>query len=165
MLAERGVELRLGSAIKKVTATQVELADDSQIPARIVIWAGGLRASSLAEHLGVAQGRGGRLDVEPDFTVKGFPLVYALGDFSNVAGKDGKALPQLASVAQQAGRDCATHILDRIEGKTSKPFEYFDKGIMAMTRHMVCAAARLSNGRHSRRPAQHRRDQARVISF
>ncbi len=131
-LGERGVEVHLGSAVKEVTATHVLLADGSRIPARLVIWAGGLKAASLAEHLGIEQGRGGRLDVGPDFAVTGFPNVFALGDFSNINGKDGKPLPQLASVAQQAGRYCGKHILAQIQGEPLKPFEYFDKGIMAM---------------------------------
>lgn len=146
-LAERGVELRLGSAVKEVTATHVHLADGSQIRARIVIWAGGLKASTLAGRLGVAQGYGGRLDVEPDFTLKGFPGVYALGDFANIAGKDGRALPQLASVAQQAGRYCASHILDQIEEKPPKAFAYFDKGIMAMVGRNA-AVAEVGEHRH-----------------
>jgi NADH dehydrogenase len=146
-LAQRGVELRLGSAVKEVTATHVLLADGSQIPARIVIWAGGLKASTLAGHLGIAQGHGGRLDVEPDFTVKGSPDVYATGDFANIAGKDGTALPQLASVAQQAGRYCAAHILGRIEGKPRHPFKYFDRGIMAMIGRNA-AVAEVGEHRH-----------------
>jgi NADH dehydrogenase len=146
-LAERGVELRLGSAVKEVTATHVLLEDGSQIRARIVIWAGGLKASTLAGHLGVIQGHGGRLDVEPDFTVKGFPGVYALGDFANIAGKDGRALPQLASVAQQAGRYSAAHIIGQIDGKPPKPFEYFDKGIMAMVGRDA-AVAEVGEHRH-----------------
>jgi NADH dehydrogenase len=129
VLAKRGVELRLGSAVKDVTPTHVRLADGSQIRARIVIWAGGLKAASLAEHLDVKQGHGGRLDVEPDFTLKGHPGVYALGDFANIRGKDGKPLPQLGSVAQQAGRYCATHIANQIRGVPTGPFVYFDKGI------------------------------------
>lgn len=34
-------------------------------------------------------GRGGRIDVQPDFTIPGFPGVYALGDFANMSEKDG----------------------------------------------------------------------------
>ena len=70
--------------------------------------------------------------MQSDFSVKGFPGVYALGDFANISGSDGKPLPQLASVAQQAGRYCAKNIAAVIAGKPGKPFEYFDKGIMAM---------------------------------
>jgi NADH dehydrogenase len=43
-----------------------------------------------------------------------------------------KALPQLGSVAQQAGRHCAANILAAVAGEKQKPFAYFDKGIMAM---------------------------------
>jgi NADH:ubiquinone reductase (H+-translocating) len=55
--------------------------------------------------------------------------VYALGDFANTKGPDGKPLPQLASVAQQAGRHCAEHIIAVTAGTEQKPFAYFDKGI------------------------------------
>lgn len=58
-----------------------------------VIWAGGLKPSSLSNNVGVKLGHGGRIDVQPDFSVKGFGNVYALGDFANVTGPDGKTLP------------------------------------------------------------------------
>jgi NADH dehydrogenase len=41
-------------------------------------------------------------------------------------------LPQLASVAEQAGKWCAKNILADIAGQPKEPFDYFDKGIMAM---------------------------------
>jgi len=56
----------------------------------------------------------------------------ALGGFANISGVDGKPLPQLASVAQQAGRYCADAIAASIAGDPVKPFRYFDMGIMAM---------------------------------
>jgi NADH:ubiquinone reductase (H+-translocating) len=85
--------------------------------------------------------------VDPDFMVKGKPNVYALGDFSNINGKDGKALPQLASVAQQAGRYCAKHILGKIHGVDTKHFEYFDKGFTAMIGRNA-AVAEVGEHRH-----------------
>jgi NADH:ubiquinone reductase (H+-translocating) len=45
-------------------------------------------------------GHGDRIDVQPDFSIDGFPGVYALGDFANIPGRNGKPLPQLAAVAQ-----------------------------------------------------------------
>ncbi len=59
--------------------------------------------------MGIQTGRGGRVDVQPDFSVKGFEGVYAVGDLANIGGVDGESLPQLASVAQQAGTYCAGH--------------------------------------------------------
>jgi NADH dehydrogenase len=62
----------------------------------------------------------------------GFEGVYALGDFANISGQDGKPLAQLASVAEQSGRWCARNILSDITGRARSPFRYLDKGIMAM---------------------------------
>ncbi len=42
--------------------------------------------------------------LKPTSRVSGFPNIFALGDFANIAGPDGKALPQLGSVALQSGR-------------------------------------------------------------
>ncbi len=132
MLEERGVQIHLGTAVKEVASGHVVLSDDSHIPTHTVIWAGGLRASSLSGNVGVRAGHGGRIDVEPDLTVKGYPSVYALGDFANIMGANGKPLPQLASVAEQAGKWCAKNIHADMSEEPRKPFDYFDKGIMAM---------------------------------
>jgi len=132
VLVQRGVELRLGASVREVKEDGVLLSDGTQIPTRLTIWAGGLKASHLAGCLGIKTGRGGRVDVQPDLSVAGFPGVYALGDFANFRTPDGEALPQLASVAQQAGRHCARNIIAAVAGEPGKPFEYLDKGIMAM---------------------------------
>ncbi len=132
MLEERGVKIRLGTAVKEVGSGHVVLSDGTNIPTHTVVWAGGLRASDLSTSLGLRPGHGGRIDVQPDLTVPGFPNVYALGDFANISGKAGDILPQLASVAEQAGKWCARNIAADVEGEARKPFDYFDKGIMAM---------------------------------
>ena len=132
VLGQRGVELRLGVSVREVTEDGVLLSDGMRIPTRLVIWAGGLKASRLSGSLGIKTGRGGRVDVQPDLSVAGFPGVYALGDFANFKTPAGEALPQLASVAQQAGRQCARNILAAVAGKPGNAFEYLDKGIMAM---------------------------------
>ena len=132
MLKERVVQLRLGELVKEVTPDGALLSDGTKIPSRCVIWAGGLEASAVAQKMGIALGRGGRVDVNTDLTVAGFPGVYALGDFANIPDADGKPLPQLASVAEQCGKSCAGNIIAEIAGRPRAPFSYFDKGIMAM---------------------------------
>lgn len=131
-LEQLGVKLHFGTAVKEVASGHVVLSDGTRIPTHTVVWAGGLKASSLAEHLGIRPGHGGRLDVETDFSVPGFPNVYALGDFANIRDAEGKALPQLASVAEQSGKWCAKNILADIAGQPRRAFDYLDKGIMAM---------------------------------
>lgn len=132
ILKQRGVILRLGLSVKEVTEADVLLSDGTRISTRLVIWAGGLKASSLSGSLGVTPGHGGRIDVQADLTVANCPGVYALGDFANFKGAAGKPLPQLAAVAQQAGRHCADNIAAAAEGKEQTPFVYLDKGTMAM---------------------------------
>jgi len=131
-LEGRGIQIRFGVAVKEVHAGHVLLSDGTKILTQTTVWAGGLKASSLSNSLGIQTGHGGRVDVQPDFSVTGFPDVYALGDFANIVGADGKPLPQLASVAQQSGYYCAHHIGAVIAGKSKSAFRYFDKGIMAM---------------------------------
>jgi NADH:ubiquinone reductase (H+-translocating) len=147
MLEQRGVQLRLGIAAKEVGPDHVLLSDGTKILTRTVIWAGGLKASKLSGNVGLSPGHGGRLDVQPDFSVKDFPGVYALGDFANILGADGKALPQLASVAEQSGKWCAKNIAAAIAGKPAQPFRYLDKGIMAMIGRNA-AVAEVGEHRH-----------------
>ena len=146
-LKQRGVQVRLGMHVKEVHPGHVVLSDGTTIPTHTVIWAGGLKASSLSENVGIKTGHGGRIDVQPDLTVPGFPNVYALGDFANIAGPDGNHLPQLASVAEQSGKWCAKNILADLAGEPRQPFDYFDKGIMAMIGRNA-AVAEVGEHRH-----------------
>jgi NADH dehydrogenase len=132
MLEERGVQLHLGTRVKEVGSGYVVLSDGTRVATHTVIWAGGLKAASLSDNLGIKTGQGGRIDVEADLTVPGLTGVYALGDFANIVGKDGKTLPQLGSVADQSGKCCANNILLDIAGRPRESFHYLDKGIMAM---------------------------------
>jgi len=132
VLQREGVELRLNTSVTKVHPDHVILGDGSTIKTHCVIWGGGLMATPIAKGSRLPTGRGGRMQVEPDLTVPGFPNIYALGDFANIPGPDGTALPQLGSVALQSGRWAAKNILAEIEGKPRKAFHYLDKGIMAM---------------------------------
>ena len=51
MLEKHGVQMRLGAAVKEVTSDGVLLSDGTKIASRTVIWAGGLKASSLVAQI------------------------------------------------------------------------------------------------------------------
>jgi NADH:ubiquinone reductase (H+-translocating) len=146
-LEQRGVQVRLGIGAKEIGPDHVLLSDGTKILTRTVIWAGGLKASALSGNVGLSPGHGGRIDVQPDFSVRDFPGVYALGDFANITGADGKPLPQLASVAEQSGKWCAKNIAAAIAGQPEQPFRYLDKGIMAMIGRNA-AVAEVGEHRH-----------------
>jgi len=131
-LEDDGVTLHMSVGVKEVFPDRVMLSDGDTIMTHTVVWGGGEKPADVIGAAKLPQGHGGRIDVEPDLTVADYPHVYVLGDSANIAGADGKTLPQLGSVAQQSGAWAARNILDEIAGKPRKPFHYKDKGIMAM---------------------------------
>jgi NADH dehydrogenase len=135
-----GVSSLLGHLVVGVDeeGVTVEGADGSRrLPARTVIWAAGVEASSLAAALagptGAELDRTGRMTVRPDLTLPGHPEVLALGDMVRVADAQGEAvtLPGVAPVAMQQGRYAARVVRDRLRGRQTPPFHYLDKGNLA----------------------------------
>lgn len=139
-LEELGVQLHLGTSVKEVRADGVTLSDGEVLAAPIVIWAGGLHAQPVVGQAGITPGRGGRLDVNDDLTVPGFPGVYALGDAANIPDGAGKTLPGLGAVAKQAGAWAGENILADLKGKQRSAFDYHDRGFMAMIGRMAAVA-------------------------
>jgi NADH:ubiquinone reductase (H+-translocating) len=139
-LEQLGVTPMLGHLVVGVDDDGVTLqgADGSRrVPARTVIWAAGVQASSLAAALAAPTGaeldRTGRVTVNPDLTLPGHPEVMALGDMVRVADAHGEGvqLPGVAPVAMQQGRYAARVVRDRLRGRTTPPFHYSDKGNLA----------------------------------
>ena len=132
VLLKDDVELLFGTGVTEIGPGHVTLSDGSTIRTRCVIWGGGLKASGIAATSGMPQGKGGRIDVNSDFTVTDFPGVLVIGDIANIPAKEGSWHPQLGSVALQSGGAGARTIQALIKGETPKHFSYLDKGTMAM---------------------------------
>jgi NADH dehydrogenase len=135
VLQQDGIQLRLSLGIKEVGPGHVVTSDGTTILTRCVIWGGGIMAAPLAAKSGLQQGRGGRINVQPDLTIEGFPGIFVLGDFANIPSPDGRTFPQLGGVALQSGQWTAKAILADVKGKPMGSFHYHDKGIMAMVNH------------------------------
>jgi len=129
-LERRRVEVRLGEAVAEVGSTFVRLKSGEEIKAHTLIWAAGVRANPLADMLGLPQGRGGRIQLNPDLSVPDHPEIFVVGDMGEVTS-DGKVLPQLGSVAMQSGEHVGRQIARRLHGEPGQPFRYWDKGFMA----------------------------------
>lgn len=132
VLKEQGIQLKFGLLVDEVTDSYVLLSNQEKILTKTVIWAGGIKAVSLASSCGLPQDHGERVNTRPDLTVEGFRTLYVLGDMANTPTANGKPLPQLAAIAKQAGEWAAKNIKRQIAGKEPIPFQYKDKGIMAM---------------------------------
>jgi NADH dehydrogenase len=106
------------------------LKSGEEIKAHTLIWAAGVRANPLADVIGLPQGRGGRIKLNPDLGVPDHPEIFVVGDMGEVAS-DGQILPQLGSVAMQSGQHVGRQIARRLHGEATQPFKYWDKGFMA----------------------------------
>ena len=146
-LREHGVRVVPGTAVTKVAPDRVTLSDGSEILTRTVVWAAGLKAESIAANPILPLLPNGRVVVQKDLSVPGFDCVFVAGDLANAYDVQGNVLPQLAAVAQQAGRSCADNIVAQIDGKPSHPFVYSDRGILAMIGRNA-AVAELGQAHH-----------------
>jgi NADH:ubiquinone reductase (H+-translocating) len=106
------------------------LDDGEEIPSRTLIWAAGVQANPLAGELGLEQGKGGRIVVNPDLTVPGDPRVLVVGDLAAIPAGGG-VLPQLAPVAMQSGRHAGRQIRRLLAGQGTTRFRYRNRGTMA----------------------------------
>ena len=131
-LEERGVEILLGELVASVSPTSVTLKSGTILKAHTLVWGAGLQASPIADELGLDLEKGNRVVAQPDLSVAGHPEVFAVGDIAWITDtKTKRVLPQLGSVALQAGEQAGANISRRIVGKETEPFAYHDKGTMA----------------------------------
>ncbi len=130
-LGRLGVEVRIDDPISHCDAQGVEVAGE-RISARTVVWAAGVAASPAAKWLGAEADRAGRVVVKPNLSVPNHPEIFVIGDASRCLGRDGNALPGIASVAKQQGRYVARVICSRVRHRPEpRAFSYRHYGSLA----------------------------------
>ena len=132
-LEKRGVEVRTGEIVESITPHEITLKSGTVLPAHTLVWGAGLQGNALVRSLGIELQKGNRIGVDENLRIPGLSGVYAVGDIATITDqKTGQVLPQLGSVALQAGEHAGDTIARMVAGKETKPFKYKDKGTMAM---------------------------------
>ncbi|HEX6539071.1 MAG TPA: NAD(P)/FAD-dependent oxidoreductase [Candidatus Dormibacteraeota bacterium] len=129
-LKRMGVEVLVGRFVKDVDDHTLVLDSGRRINAETVVWTAGVRATPVAERLGVEPSSLGRVRVTPALNVPGHDEVFVIGDAAEFEHR-GEPLPMLAPVAIQQGKHVARVIEARLDGKPDPRFRYLDKGTMA----------------------------------
>jgi NADH dehydrogenase len=139
LVTRLGVEVVKGVMVTDINGDGVtfQRGDSAEkLAAKTVLWAGGIITTAfgkrLAERTHSETDKTGRITVKPDLTVPNFPDIWIAGDLAHSIGKDGKPLPGVAQVAIQGGAYAAKAIRARLAGKNELPFQYFNKGDMAV---------------------------------
>ena len=143
-----GVELLLGGRVQAIEAGRLVVGTANgpvTLEAGTICWTAGVAASPLgqllAERSGCSLDRGGRVVVEPDFSIAGHPEIRVVGDlcsYSHTA--DGHPLPGMAGPAVQMGGWVAEDILARLHHQPHGAFAFADFGSMAVVGPLFAVA-------------------------
>jgi NADH dehydrogenase len=134
VLTRLGVKIKLGVAVKGYSHGQVLLSNGEAIYTSTLIWTAGVIGRELPGIPEQAVGKGRRVLVNAINQVEGLENIFAIGDIalqkSDTAYPDGH--PQVAQVAIQQGRHLARNLKQLLSNKPARPFNYHDKGSMAI---------------------------------
>jgi NADH dehydrogenase len=146
-LAKLGVTIRKQCRVTRIDGSSVTIrhgAREEHIETRTVLWAAGVKASPIGQILSRETGSlldgAGRIEVEPDLTIKNHPEIFVIGDLANFTHQGGKPLPGVAPVAIQQGRYVADLVKRRNRSGHRAAFRYRSKGNLAVIgRHAAVA--------------------------
>jgi NADH dehydrogenase len=127
-----GVRTRTGVQVTAIDAEGVSVRTTNgpeRILCRTVLWAAGVRASSMGRQVGEVDSSG-RVKVLPDLTVPNHPEIFVIGDAA-LCLQNGEHLPGTSPVAMQQGWYVGKVIAARLQGRDAAPFHFIDKGTMA----------------------------------
>lgn len=136
---------RIGASVKKelqtigvdvLTSTKIESAQSNalitsegeHIAADVSVWAAGVRAPGFLAESGFPVDNLGRVKVNPDLTIEGYPNIYGAGDCCCCPTDDGGTVPPRAQSAHQMASVVAHNIIASHKNKEPKDFVYKDFG-------------------------------------
>ncbi|MDC8104000.1 NAD(P)/FAD-dependent oxidoreductase [Chryseobacterium sp. PTM-20240506] len=133
-LKKLGVKIILNVSVKDYIDNKVILSDGRSIETETLIWTSGVIGREVPGIPKEAIGRGRRILVDGYNEVEGMRNIYAVGDIclQLTEKKYPNGHPQLAQVAIQQAHNLADNFKYIAQGKPLKPFEYNDKGSMAI---------------------------------
>ncbi len=146
-LQSLGVTIQTSSLVTDIQGNVITIKQGDQLTelkAQTVLWAAGVKASSLsdvlAERTGATRDRAGRIHVNPDFSLPNYANIFVVGDLCFYPHQTDSPLPGIGAVAMQEGDYVARLLKRRHQGKSFKPFRYMDYGSMAVIgRHAAIA--------------------------
>ena len=130
-LAQRGVEIRLETAVASMSERGVTLSDGTFIKTRTLIWTAGTAPNPLLATLPCPKDKG-KVIVDSTLEIPGWPGVWALGDCAAIRDPEsGKLYPPTAQHALRQGKVLARNIIASLRGTAKQPFVFSTIGQLA----------------------------------
>lgn len=131
VLRARGIDIRLETSLEKLSDDQVGLTDGTTVSTYTVAWVTGVTGAPLLETMGLPLEKG-RLVVEPELRVPGYPHVFAGGDAAAVPDltKDGSITPPTAQHATRQGKVLARNVAASLGFGSTVPYKHKDLGLV-----------------------------------
>jgi NADH dehydrogenase len=128
-LDREGIEVRTRARVTAVLPTGVELAEGGALAAGLVVWAAGVKGHPVLAGLPVAHDRLGRIVVNNQLRVPGYPEVYGVGDAVTVEGKPQASVP-IIPAALAHGRLAAENVVADLEGRPLEAIDFVPRGML-----------------------------------
>jgi NADH dehydrogenase len=147
-LRRRGIELKLGTTVERVSAESLELSSGEVIATRTVAWTAGVEPHPIVSRLGLPLDGGGRIKVDRFCQVDGFGDVWAIGDAAAVPdpARPGLPCPPTCQHAIRQGRTVAHNVAAALgDGHSGRkrPFTYKTLGVFVDLGHQKAVAETL----------------------
>ena len=137
-LRSRGYQIHTGTPIREVREGGVVIGDGEFIPARTVVWTGGVRPSPVVRDSGIDVDKGGRAVVRATMETSRSG-VWAIGDCARIpdADSDGAFHAPTAQNAVREAKRLARNVIASIDGREQEiqPFRYRVIGTLASIGH------------------------------
>jgi NADH dehydrogenase len=134
-LEELGVNVLLNTSVKeyKFTSGELLLSNGDVLKTDTVIWSAGVKGKTIPGLPETIIARGNRYQVDAFNRIVGFENVFAIGDIAYMTSDKAypNGHPMVGTVAQQQGKLMARNIINLMQGKSMKPYTYFNLGSMA----------------------------------
>lgn len=129
-LKKKGVEFKLGTAIKAVTQKGIIVSkgedEVEEIKASTVVWAAGVRGNSVIEVSGFETKRG-RIQVNLDLRVPGFKDIFIVGDCALIMNEEtNRPYLPTAQIAMRQGELIARNITKLVRNQTDLEIFVFE---------------------------------------
>jgi len=130
-LLKNGVDVRLNTEVKEVTARCVRLGSGEKIDTGLTVCSVGTAPVALLKKIGLPLERG-RLKTEPDMRVTGTANVWAFGDCAAVPNAwNGEISPPTAQFALRQAKQLAANLVRVHRGEATRPFHFRPQGLLA----------------------------------